>query len=403
MKTELQLISAICKDKDITPALTSDIDDMFLSFGDAWSFVKNYYFKYGSVPDADIVTENVKDFKASETKADVDYYIDQLRDHYLTVALKQELYEVAQGITKRPGAESLSMISNKIAKLAQSANVVRDLDLTDYEDAKKTFEHRAALAEQFGGLPGIPSGFKVMDAFYPSGLAGGHLIVIIGWSGKGKSTFATFLACKAWENGFKPMIVSLEMSPEEMRDKVYTTLGSGVFKMSDLQKGSVDIDEFNKWGTRKLKDKHKFVIVSSEGVSRVTPDVVQGKIDQHKPDMVILDYQQLFDDNEGNQSEVVRNRNISREFKKLAIRNDIPVINLSQATQQKPKDTEEPPRIEQVAWSKGIQHDADLALAVHKYEGSDIMDVIARKNRHGSDFAFELQLDINAGIVKEIV
>lgn len=402
-KTEVQLISSVCKDKDILTALSTDIDEMFLTHGDVWDWVRTYYFKYGSVPDVEIVKDNFRDFDALETKADTGYYIDQMRDNFLTTALKQEMYEIAKQIKKRPGVESLALLNQKIANLTRQASVVRDLDLTDVDDAAKHFERKKALADAMGGLPGIPSGFKVMDTFYPSGMAGGHLIVVIGWSGKGKTLFSTYLACKAWEAGFKPMIVSLEMSPEQMRDRVYAMLGSGIFSMNDLQKGDINIDEFNKWGKRKLGNKHPFTIVSSEGAGRVTPNTVQAKIDQHKPDLVILDYQQLFDDNEGNQNEVSRNRNISRDFKRMATRNNIPVINLSQATQQSPKDTQEPPRIEQVAWSKGIQHDADLALAVHKYEDSDTMDVIARKNRHGQEFAFELEWDINLGKVEEVL
>ena len=31
------------------------------------------------------------------------------------------------------------------------------------------------------------------------------------------------------------MIISLEMSPENMRDRIYTMLGSGLFKASDIR------------------------------------------------------------------------------------------------------------------------------------------------------------------------
>jgi hypothetical protein len=41
---------------------------------------------------------------------------------------------------------------------------------------------------------------------------------------------SSYLACKAWEQGFKPMIISLEMTPEDMRDRIYTMMGSGLFQ-----------------------------------------------------------------------------------------------------------------------------------------------------------------------------
>lgn len=242
-----------------------------------------------------------------------------------------------------------------------------------------------------------------MDAMYPTGFAPGHLAVLIGWSGHGKSWFGTLLACRAWAAGYRPMVVSLEMTPEEVRDRAYTIMGSGAFRHSDFARGMVNIDSFDRWAGDNLVDKQEFIVVSSEGHGRVTPSTVQTKVDQHRPDIVILDYQQLFDSDESEGNETVRNRRISRDFKRLATRNNIPVVNLTQATFDDPSDTDEPPRIEQVAWSKGIQQDADLALAVHKYTDSDVWSIIARKNRHGEEFAFTLDWALNDGIIKEDV
>jgi replicative DNA helicase len=233
-------------------------------------------------------------------------------------------------------------------------------------------------------------------------MAPGHMIVLIGWSGRGKTWFASYLACKAWEQGFRPMIVSLEMSPEQMRDRIYTIMGSGLFRNSDFQSGNVNIDQFTGWARKRFDKKNSFVIVSSEGADRVTPATVQAKIDQHRPDLVILDYHQLFDDTQNSKGMVEQNRNISRDFKKLAVSNAIPVVDLAQATQDDVSDTDQPPLIEQVAWSKGIQHDADLAIAVHKPPDANVFEIVCRKTRHGAEFNFYIDWDINSGIIEEI-
>jgi replicative DNA helicase len=147
------------------------------------------------------------------------------------------------------------------------------------------------------------------------------------------------------------MIVSLEMSPENMRDRIYTMLGSGIFRASDFSRGSVNLDDFNHWANKKFVDKRGFILVSNEGMGDVTPQTVQGKIDQHRPDLVILDYHQLFNDTKKSNSEVERNRNISREFKLLAVRNNIPVIDITAATADDVSDHNNPPMLNQVAWS----------------------------------------------------
>ena len=276
------------------------------------------------------------------------------------------------------------------------------MDLTDYKEAEKHFQAIKERSDAMGGSPGILTGFKAIDYAYPTGMAPGHLIVMIGWPGKGKTWFSSYLACKAWEQGFKPMIVSLEMTPENMRDRIYTMMGSGLFKASDFARGDVNIDQFDDWGSKKFANKNQFILVSNEGMGEVTPNVIQGKIDQYKPDIVILDYHQLFSDNQGSKSPTERNMNISKSFKKLAMTNNIPIIDITAATAEEVADHDSPPMLNQVAWSKAIEYDADMAIAVHKNPDSNIMELVSRKNRHGTEFGMYLDWDLNRGIVKEV-
>jgi replicative DNA helicase len=403
MNAEARLISSVCEQKDIATVLAADIDDMLVSHRDVWEGVKQYYFTYQSVPDIEVVEHKFSDFERAEVKADTRFYVDEVKNEYINT----ELAGILEGAVRRHGRDAgkdlVEKLLKKVSVLAKDADVIRDLNLTDADAAHRHFEEKRKRAVERGGAVGIQSGFKVMDSMYPTGMAGGHNIVLIGWSGHGKSWFGTLLACRAWAQGYKPMIVSLEMSPEEVRDRAYTIMGSGEFRHSDFARGMVNVDRFDRWAGSNLTDKQDFVVVSSEGHGKVTPSTVQTKIDQHRPDLLILDYQQLFDSDENEGNETVRNRRISRDFKRLATRNDIPVVNLTQATFSDPDDTLEPPRIEQVAWSKGIQQDADLALAVHKFTDSDIWSIIARKNRHGEEFTFALDWALNDGLIKESI
>lgn len=403
INAEAKLIAAVCKNKDIASVLAADVDDMFTTHADVWEGVKDYYYKHSTVPDLGVIAEKYGEFDAEEVTGVTEHYLEELRNVYLNDRLEGIIEKAAKNHGKLEPKRLIQGILKSTTNLAKDANVVRDITLTDTEDARNHFQKKRERAIANDGAIGIPTGFKVMDTMYPTGMAGGHMIVVIGWSGHGKSWFATLMACRAWINGYKPMIVSLEMSPEEVRDRAYTIMGSGEFRHSDFARGMVNIDSFDRWASKNLQDMNDFIVVSSEGYGKVTPATVQTKINQHNPDIVFLDYQQLFDSDDGEGNETVRNRRISREFKRLASRNDIPVVNLTQATFDDPKDTDEPPRIEQVAWSKGIQQDADLALSVHKYADSDTWSIIARKNRHGEEFAFGLDWNLNEGILSEVL
>jgi len=402
LNTESEVISAVCHNKDISVLLQDNVDELFVSHRDIWDGLKSYYYKFKSVPDVQVLADKYHNFDPVGVTAETGYYLDKLKDEYLSSKIKNLLLSAGGSLKSQAAAKVLIDIQAEASKLSRLTNTVRDLDLTDYEDAEKHIMHLRERSEVMGGSPGIQTGFKAMDLAYPTGMAPGHLIVAIGWPGRGKTWMTSYLACKAWEQGFKPMIVSLEMSPENMRDRIYTMLGSGIFRASDFSRGSINIDDFDHWAAKKFVDKRGFILVSNEGMGDVTPQTVQGKIDQHRPDLVICDYHQLFNDSKKSNSEVERNRNISREFKLMAVRNNLPIIDITAATADDVSDHDNPPMLNQVAWSKAIEYDADMAFAVHRTPDTNIIEIISRKNRHGTEFGFYLDWDIDRGIVKEI-
>ena len=402
MNTEAELISAVCKNKDISTILADNSDELFTSHKDIWDGLKSYYYKFRAVPEVGILQDKFKDFEPVETKGETGYYLDKLKNEFVGNKLKTIMLQAGSSLKENAPSRVLGTMQTQLATLSRYTSNVKDLDVTDLAAAERHYESVKNRSLAMGGSPGILTGFDAIDKAYPTGMAPGHLIVAIGWPGRGKTWFTSYLACKAWEQGFKPMIVSLEMAPENMRDRIYTMLGSGLFKASDLSKGDINIDDFKTWGKKKTEGKNSFILVSNEGAGEVTPATIQGKIDQHRPDLVILDYHQLFNDNKRSNSEVERNRNISRDFKLLAVSNGIPIIDITAATADDISDQKHPPMMSQVAWSKAIEYDADLAIAVHKHANTDLIEIVSRKNRHGHDFRFFLDWDINRGVITPI-
>jgi replicative DNA helicase len=402
VNTEATLISAVCKNKDISTLLADNVDDLFISHRDIWESLKSYYYKFKAVPEVGVLMERHKDFEPVNAKAETGYYLDQLKNEYLSSKLKGIILQSGSALKEDAASRVLADMQSKLASLSKFTNNVRDIDVTDLDSAEK---HLIAVKERsaaMGGSPGILTGFEAIDKAYPTGMAPGHLIVAIGWPGRGKTWFTSYLACKAWEQGFKPMIVSLEMSPEDMRNRIYTMMASGLFRASDFARGDINVDDLRSWGNKKFENKNGFILVSNEGMGEVNANTVQAKIDQHKPDLVILDYHQLFSDIKRSNGATERNMNISREFKMLAMTNGIPVIDITAATMDDISDQDNPPMLSQVAWSKAIEYDADMAIAIHKYTNTNMIEVVSRKNRHGSEFDFYLDWDINRGVITPI-
>jgi replicative DNA helicase len=406
---ELEVINAICENKDISALLESNVDQLFTAYGDVYKEVKDYYQRHRSVPAFELLQQKFgKDAEGKwqvekvETKAPTAYYLDGLKEEYIGARMEEIMVKAA--LARKggmPPAQALDILTKSLGKLGQFTNAVRDLDVTDMELAREYYLAQAARAAEMGGSVGIPTGFKSIDSVYPTGMAAGHLVVAIGWPGKMKTWFTALLACKAWELGFRPMIVSLEMSPEGMRDRILTMMGSGMFRASDLARGDVDIDTFDAWGKKRFASKSEFVVVSNEGMGSVTPNTVQAKIDQHRPNLVICDYHQLFDNNGHSSNPTERGMAVSREFKLLAGANQLPIIDITAATASDISDRDTPPLMSQVAWSKAIEYDADLAFAVHRHEDSGLVEIVSRKNRWGGDFDFYLNWDVDRGVITE--
>ncbi len=398
--SEENVISAICKNKDFHLVI-GESNDLFGPYADVIDFMREYYLKHRAVPDSLLITQRFGRVDLPEVQAPTAFYVDELKNNFVRARMEQIMLKASDAMASDAPPAVLEKLSTALAKLGKYTSVARDIDITDAEWAKDHFEKLRERSEANEGTPGISTGIKSIDSAYSTGLSGGHSIVGMGYTGRGKSMFAAWLACKVHEQGYKPMIISLEMSPEEQMERLYAMMSSGMFKISDLSRGDIAMDDFDTFSRKKLDKAAPFVVVSSEGQTEVTPNFVQAKIDTHRPDFVILDYLQLMKDNGKTQAMTPRMLNLSSEIKRLAMANDIPIFSLTAVTDEDGDKRDGPPVLSQIAWSSGIEYDANLVMSIHRHDDTDLVEIVCRKNRHGELFSFFFEVDFNAGIWTE--
>lgn len=397
----VEVISAVVSNQDIHAILGEDAA-LFGAYGDVFDFLKHYYFKYKAVPAAELLTKEFRDLELVDTTAPTKFYLEGLRNDYVKSEMEDKILKAGKALQNgKTAPEILTRLQTELAKLGRFTTSARDIDITNAEMAEEHFKKLREISDEKGGTPGISTGFKSIDSAYTTGMAGGHSIVIMGYTGRGKSMWSSLLAVKAWEQGYRPMIISLEMTPEEQMERIYAMMASGLFRISDLSRGHISIDDFRAWSGKRFAGKNSFVVVSNEGVSDVTPNVVQAKIDTHRPDIVILDYLQLMNDNGHTTAMTPRMLNLSREVKMLAVSNNIPVVSITAVTDEDGDKRDSPPILSQVAWSKGIEYDANLVIAAHRHDDSNLVELVGRKNRHGNLFGFYFDVDFDRGIWEE--
>ena len=395
MNLEDKIISAVLKDKQVHVLLQANVDNMLRTHSDIWGFVRDYYEKNQSVPPVNIIKQKFSDFDYQDDVGSTKHHLDELRSSYMEDGIKNMLRSAAQDIQEGRSTDALNTLINETTNLKKVTADIRDLDVTDVDDAVGYFEKVKEMQES--GTHGIYTGLAGFDNYLPAGITPGQLGVLLAYPAIGKSWMALYLAVQAWKNGKSPLVVSLEMTEEEVRNRIFTIIGQGIWSHRKLSSGQVEIDMFKKWAAKEFANRPSIHIISNDGIGEVSPSVLRGKIDQYKPDIVFVDYLNLMTSNNKTENEVVKMKNLSRELKLLAISEQIPIVAISSATPDDVTDMNSVPTLGQTSWSRQIAYDADWLLALGRAPNSDVIEAVFRKNRNGYQGEFMVQVDFDSG------
>lgn len=396
--TEDKLISAVLQDKQMHVLLQANVDSLLRTHGDIWQFIRIYFDNNGILPPTELVVEKYRDFSPVSGIGSTKHHLEELQGEYLNNSLKDILMHAATDIQGGKSVEVLESLITKTSELKKNTSAIRDIDLTDLESAVTYYEQVQKQAEL--GITGIKTGLPGFDNYLPAGIMPGQLGVFLAYPGIGKSWLSLYFAVQAWKQGKSPMVVSLEMSETEVRNRAFTIMGEGLWSHRKLSSGEVEIEMLRKWHTNKVANRPEFHIISNDSGGEVNPSVLRGKIDQYKPDFVIVDYLQLMSPNQKSDNETVRMKNLSRELKLMAISEEVPIIAISSATPDDVTKLDTVPTLGQTAWSRQIAYDADWVLALGRGSNSDIIECVFRKNRNGFMGEFFVQADFDKGYYK---
>ena len=393
--TEAKLISAVLDDKQIHVLLQANIDNLLRTHNDIWQFIRNYSEHNAALPPVSLVVEKFRDFEPIKDVGSTKHHLEELQTEYLNDSLKDILRSAASDVQSGNGGNALDNLITKTSELKKNTSAIRDIDVTDLPSAIAYFEN---LKEQQAlGKVGIKTNLPGFDNYLPSGIMPGQLGVFLAYPGIGKSWMALYFAVQAWKQGKTPLVISLEMSETEVRNRVFTIMGEGLWSHRKLSNGDVELDTLRMWHEKHLQGKPEFHIISNDQGGEINPSVLRGKIDQYKPDFVIVDYLQLMAPNQKSDNETVRMKNLSRELKLMAIGEEVPIIAISSATPDDVNDLSGVPTLGQTAWSRQIAYDADWVIALGRATNSDIIECAFRKNRNGFMGDFLVQVDFDKG------
>jgi replicative DNA helicase len=396
--TEAKVISAVLADKQVHVLLQANIGGLLRTHGDVWDFIRNYFENNASVPPVSIVIEKFRDFDVLQGVGSTKHHLGELQVEYLNDNLKDMLRTAATDVQSGNGSEALEKLIGQTSELKKNTSTIRDIDVTDTASAIAYFEN--VKKQNALGQIGIKTGLPGFDNYLPAGIMPGQLGVFLAYPGIGKSWLSLYFAVQAWKQGKSPMVISLEMSETEVRNRVFTIMGEGLWSHRKLSSGDVELDTLKMWHEKHVQGKPEFHIISNDSGGEINPSVLRGKIDQYKPDFVVVDYLQLMSPNQKSENETVRMKNLSRELKLMAISEEVPIMAISSATPDDATKMDTVPTLGQTAWSRQISYDADWLLALGRGSNSDVIECVFRKNRNGFMGEFMVQVDFDKGHYK---
>ena len=260
------------------------------------------------------------------------------------------------------------------------------------------------------GPDGILTGFADVDALAGS-LVGGQLIVLAARPSMGKTAYALNVCDHLTVATGKPaLFVSLEMGRMEIAERL-VCLRSGVegnkirtgkgLSKDDMIRVCRVYEEYRTAKPIMIDD------TPARTVSQITANARRLKM-RHEIGLVVVDYIQLINPEDGRDSRQEQVAKISRRLKTLARDLGVPVIALSQLNRAAENREDHRPRMADLRESGAIEQDADVVILLHRPEYYDPNDhpgtaeVIIAKNRNGSTGTANLAFDKPTMIFRDL-
>lgn len=353
-----------------------------------YMFIEDFYSKYGSIPSIDLVEQEFDSLKLTYAKEPVDYYLDKVVENYIRVKGSEILLKSARGLLQDP-MKGVTDLQGSISELTLEAVPTRDDVIDDTIDSRK---ERYLRLKSIGGMDGMPTPWEVLNEA-TMGLHEGDFISIVSRPGVGKSWFLTIFAEYAARLGFKVLFVTNEMSNTQIMqrfDAIYFKLPYKEFRAGLLP--DVLEERYFK-GLEEMKGKVDVVVTQDvQGVNSIG-----SKIDQYKPDLVLIDGMYLLLDDQKSTNKWEGITNISRNLKRMAIKKKVPILATTQFNRAAEEIKIDRVTLSNLGFSDSIGQDADVVLGLFRtkdMEMNDELKVRMLKVREGEPKDFMLQWDL---------
>ena len=220
------------------------------------------------------------------------------------------------------------------------------------------------LQNQQGETPGIKTGFHEFDQ-KTGGLHKGNMIVLAGETSQGKTAVALNIANYASKQKKKVLILSYEMTGEEMAARfmaMETHINSRRILYSRLEN-----EEVNKIHGASKNDYSIFIDECHSASLFHLEKSINNAVINLGAEMVIIDYIQKVTTGEKKIEEMAH---VSGAIKQMAKKHKSPILALSQLSRDA---NDHKPSLRRLRWAGEIEQDADIVWFIYRPESYGLM------------------------------
>ncbi|HID89368.1 MAG TPA: replicative DNA helicase [Anaerolineae bacterium] len=296
--------------------------------------------------------------------------------------IAQLAYREEQGIEEVVDRAEQALFAVSQRRLVREMAPIQEVIRQYYDRIEYLYEHR-------GEPLGVPTGFVDLDRLL-GGLQKSDLIIVAARPGVGKTSLCLSFARNAARLGKHVAIFSLEMSAEQVVQRLVAA-ETGI-DAQRLRLGHLHEDEWPLFvqATGVLSELPIF-IDDTPSISALQLRTKARRLHaEHGLDLVVVDYLQLMTTETRVENRVQEVSYISRMLKGLARELDVPLVAASQLSRAVEQRTDKRPVLSDLRESGSLEQDADVVMFIYREElykpeteRQHIADIIVAKHRNG--------------------
>lgn len=270
-------------------------------------------------------------------------------------------------------------------------------DLTPIREVVSAYSDRVEYLFAHQDEPlGVPTGFIDLDRLL-GGLQRSDLIFVAARPSVGKTSLCLSIARNAARHGKHVAIFSLEMSAEQVVQRLVAA-ETGIDSQR-LRLGKLNTQEWELFhqATGRLAGLPIF-IDDTPSISALQLRTKARRLDsEHGIDLILIDYLQLMTGDVRTDNRVQEVSYISRSLKGLARELNVPVVSASQLSRAVEQRTDKRPMLADLRESGSLEQDADVVMFIYRdelyhpeTERQHIAEIIVAKHRNGPTGMVEL-------------